>query len=84
MPVSAELNPLVSALRDPLGINIDVSDLEKDWSTEPAGPRYRCSACGKFVPEDDVPLLLWRKQGKEMLVLHLECALPRFVTIQRN
>lgn len=69
-------NELADALGNPLDLQIAVADLESKWTSEPEGDDRPCAACGKPIGED-VPLLLWRKDGREMLTLHWECAEPR-------
>ena len=77
------MNQLSSALGDPLGLQIDVSDLEAKWQSGPV--RTCCAACGRMLPEGDTPLLLWRREGTQILVLDWECAQLRMLSIgERN
>ena len=63
-------------------LEIDLSGLEDKWSLS---GRQLCAVCGFDFdhhdpdPEDgcDVPLLVWRNDGKEMLTLCWGCAMVR-------
>ena len=63
-----------------MGWEIDVADLEAKWSRKRSAGE-KCADCGKGFAKFDVPLLLWRKHGKEILALHQECAQQRITTI---
>jgi hypothetical protein len=79
------MSELLSPIGDPLGLNIDVRDLEEDWIVSAPERVIRCAACGHRIPEDEIPLLLWRRGNSEMLVLHFDCARLRMVSVgERN
>ena len=80
------MKALQSALGDPLGIQIDVADLEAKWRSDAYGMPYTCAACGRRLEDQvDVPLVLWRREGAEILTLHWECAQLRMISLgQRN
>ena len=50
------------------------------------GIPYTCAACGRRLEDQvDVPLVLWRREGAEILTLHWECAQLRMISVgQRN
>ena len=47
--------------------------------SEDSHARETCAACNDPIPEDEVPLMLFRKGGKEIIALHWSCAESRFI-----
>lgn len=42
------------------------------WYLEYSDPAEdRCSLCRELIPEDDIPLILWRGKGKQTIMARL-------------